>query len=235
MAVVLPALLVGVGAWMVTARALHHPQEVLASPGGPGASASPSVVPSSPAPSPATVAFATVRGLTLYVPALHVVTLGYHEASYPVALAMTPLGRCVHDYNRYKFTKPPPTAGPDFIVMSSRGRPHPATSAVDVAMRAGTVILSPVTGRVASVRHYLLYGRTPDIRLAIWPEGRTKIQVVMEHLTDLRVRRGQQLFAGVTPIATPRILPFSSQVNDYIGAGIPHIHVEVNTYGHPPQ
>jgi len=61
MAVVLLGLLVGVGAWMVTARALHHPEEVLTSPGRPGESASPSVFPSSPAPSPATVAFANLE------------------------------------------------------------------------------------------------------------------------------------------------------------------------------
>jgi hypothetical protein len=27
------------------------------------------------------------------------------------------------------------------------------------------------------------------------------------------------------------VFPFSSQVNDYIGPGIPHVHIEVNTLG----
>jgi hypothetical protein len=180
---------------------------------------------------PATEAFAQVRGLALYVPARRYIALAYHEASRHNALALTPLGTCVRNENRTKFTRPQPTAGPRYMVMSSRGRPDPATSALDVAMRPGEPVLSPVSGIVLRVKRYRLYHTYPDIRVVVQPAGRPDLQIVLIHLTDREVSRGSVLFAGVSVIAYPRPLPFRSQVNDYVGAGISHVHLEVKTVG----
>lgn len=198
------------------------------SPGGTGPSSSPPTPPAQ-----LTQAFATVHGIQLYLPATsdRIVKIGYHEASYPVALALTPLGTCVRDFNRTVFAKPSPTPGPDYIVMSSRGRGHPATSAADVAMPRGTTVLSPVTGVVRSAKPYRLYGRYRDVRISIQPEGLTGIEVVVIHVDRVVVHRGDRVFAGVTALGVPRVFPFSSQVNDYIGPGIPHVHIEVNRLG----
>jgi hypothetical protein len=160
-----------------------------------------------------------------------VVRVGYHEASFHMALALTPMGRCLRDYNRTKFAKPPATPGPDYLVMSSRGRGTPATTAADVAMPLGTTVLSPATGVITSAKPYRLYGRYFDIRIAIRPDRTNRIEVVVEHVNHVRIHRGDRVFAGVTPLGIPRVFPFSSQINDYIGPGIPHVHIEVNTLG----
>lgn len=210
----------------------HHGRPLLAAPAGaqPGV-ASRSPEQAAPPPSPRTAPFAMVRGLTLYLPSKVVVRVGYHEASFPVAIGLTPLGRCLRDFNRTKFTKPPPTAGPDYLVMSSRGRRQAATSAADVALRPGTVVLAPVTGVVTSAKAYRLYGRYRDMRVAIRADGSRGIEVVVIHIDRVVVHRGDRVFAGVTAMGVPRIFAFSSQVNDYIGPGIPHVHIEVNTIG----
>ncbi len=201
-----------------------------------GAETPPAATPTAPPwrpPTPSTPAFATVRGIVLYLPAGEdrVVRIGYHEASYPVALAMAPFGTCLRDFNRTKFAKPPPTPGPDYIVMSSRGRGQPATSAADVALPRGTTVLSPATGVVTSAKPYRLYGRYRDVRISIRPDGVSGVEVVIIHVDRVLVHRGDRVDAGSTPIGIPRVFPFSSQVNDYIGPGIPHVHIEVNRLG----
>jgi hypothetical protein len=185
----------------------------------------------SPPPPPGTAAFASVRGVTLYLPVRSPIAVGYHEASLPDALALRPLGRCAHDYNRTKFVPPRASDGPEYLVMSSRGRPHPATSAADVALLPDVAVLAPVTGTVKSVKTYRLYGAYPDLRLAITPDGHPRFRVVLIHVRALLVRPGDVVFAGVTRIARVRVFPFSSQVNDYIGPGIPHVHIEVKEIG----
>jgi hypothetical protein len=182
-------------------------------------------------PVPLTRPFASVHGLRLYLPVPRPALVGYHEASYRVARALSPVGRCVRDYNRTKYKKPPPGPGPAYFVMSSRGRGHPATSAADIAMAPGAVVRSPVTGVVVGTRPYRLYGRYPDVRIAIRPDAVRGIQVIVIHVQRVRIHRGERLFAGVTPLGVPRVFPFRSQVNDYIGPGIPHVHIEVNSFG----
>jgi hypothetical protein len=123
--------------------------------------------------------------------------------------------------------------GPRYIVWPSRGRPHRPTSAVDVATRIGDGVLSPVTGTVWRVKRYRLYGAYFDLRISVIPSGHPELRVIIIHVAHVRVRRGSILVAGVTPIARVRVLPFRSQVNDYVGGGVPHIHIEVKSVGAP--
>jgi murein DD-endopeptidase MepM/ murein hydrolase activator NlpD len=161
----------------------------------------------------------------------HALLIGYHEASRPGALALRPIGRCAHDYNRTRFTCPPPARGPPFLIMSSRGRVDPPTSAVDVAMRSGAAVLSPVTGVVLSVKAYRLYGAYPDVEITLGADGIPGLRVLLIHIDRVKVRRGDFVVAGRTPLGRPRRFPFGSQVNDYVGVGIPHVHIEVKRRG----
>jgi hypothetical protein len=176
---------------------------------------------------PRSQAFARVRAVTLYLPVPHPVGVMYHEAALPPALELRPLGHLLHNYNRFKFHRPAATAGPDYIVMSSRGRSQPATSAGDIVLRPDTLVRSPVTGRVVGVRRYSLYCRYPDERVAIEPADDPRLQVVMIHLRGVRIRRGQRVFATLSVIGRPRDFPFRSQVDDYLRGGNPHVHIEV--------
>ena len=179
----------------------------------------------------ATQPFATVKRLALHLPARRPKAVAYHEAALPAALALKPLGRCARNVNRYKFDCPTTTPGPRYVVMSSRGRVHPATSAVDVAISRRSSVLSPVTGTVANVRPYSLYGTYRDYRISFIPKGRPDLAVVMIHLRAIRVRPGDQVVGGATVVGSPRRLPFHSQVNDYVGWGVSHIHLEVKRIG----
>ena len=115
----------------------------------------------------------------------------------------------------------------EYLVMDSRGRPAPATSAVDVVLRRSDRVLSPVTGHVWNVRRYRLYGRYRDLRVAIVPEGRPDRLVVVIHLRDVRVRRGDQVIASQTVLGRARRFPFLSQVDRYVSGRFPHVHIEV--------
>src|SRR6185369_6438993 len=94
--------------------------------------------PIAPSPPPQGVPFARAKGVTLYLPAPDPRLIGYHEASYPDAATLAPIGRLQKNANRTKFRPPKDEKGPRYTVMSSRGRPTPATSAVDVVVPPST-------------------------------------------------------------------------------------------------
>lgn len=156
------------------------------------------------------------------------VAVAFHEASYRDAVRLRPLGVCGVCRNRWKFTPPPPVDGDlRYMVMDTRGRSQPATSAVDVVVRRRGEIVSPVDGVVRRVKRYRLYGRYRDTRVEIRPRGTARRLVVLLHLSHVRLRSGDRVEASVTPIGFARRLPFQSQVDRYVPGGHPHVHVEV--------
>ena len=179
-------------------------------------------------PDPQLVVFARFHDIRLFLPAVHVVCVCYHEASYDHAMTLQPLGRLKGDHNRTKFPRDTPhTAGPSYVIMSSRGRSTPATSAVDVVLAAATPFLAPVDGVVTKVRAYRLYGHYKDVELSIRPENDPAFRVVMIHLQRVRVEPGDSAIQGVTPLGEPRVFPFSSQSAYYVGGRHPHVHLEI--------
>jgi hypothetical protein len=177
--------------------------------------------------------FAQAKGLTLYVPTHRLLGIGYHEASLAGGLSLTPLGRCVDNANTARFRIPAPTAGPDYVILQSRHRRQGPTTAADVAMSRGSMAVAPISGTVVRVTLYRLYKYWLDYRVEISPGGTRRLRVVMIHLTDIRVSRGAVVVAGMTPIGRPRLFPFHSDINDYVGAGVPHVHLEVKELGPP--
>ncbi len=178
--------------------------------------------------------FARFEELSLHLPSEDVLLLGYHEASFPDALALTPVGDAIANENRTKFTAPPTDPdGPEYIVLSSRGRGHPATSAVDLVLRDDTPVLSMVTGTVTDVRPYALYGKYPDTRIEIIPDARPDLRVVVIHVADVGVQAGDHVEAGVTRLAGgPNRFPFASHIDRYFEKDRwPHVHVEVKRAG----
>jgi murein DD-endopeptidase MepM/ murein hydrolase activator NlpD len=182
---------------------------------------------------PPTAPFARVGRLLLYLPGTDVAGVGFHEAALPAAMAMTPLGRCARDANRGRVRCPARTAGPAYVILPTRHRAAGPTTAADVAMPADAVVRSPVTGVVVDRRWYWLYGVSRDQRLVIRPDDARGLVVVLIHVTGLRVRTGDRVVAGVTPIASPRVIPFKSDINRYVGPSIPHVHIEVKHRGAP--
>jgi hypothetical protein len=111
--------------------------------------------------------------------------------------------------------------------MSSRGRAHPATSAVDIVVARGQQVYVPVSGTVVEIKPYRLYGTYRDLRVAIRPTDAPTLQVVMIHLEKVSLEVGDTVVASVTPLGIARVFPFRSQVDDYVTGGRPHVHLEV--------
>lgn len=179
-----------------------------------------------PAPAPPPV-FANVAGVEVVVPATDAKIVGFHEAAYPVALPMLPLGNPLVNDNITKHANPVPTPGPNFVIMSTRGRPHAATSAVDIVPEHGERILAPVTGTVVTVRPYDLYGKYPDNRIEIVPDARPDLKLTILHVAGPQVVPGQHVHAGETVIAQQAThFPFDSHVDAYAGGKPAHVHIE---------
>jgi len=187
------------------------------------APASPTTPPHDPWPG-----FADAGGTVLHLPVPRPVAVLYHEASLPGGLTLRPWGHCARNENRTKYRVPaaaPP--GRAYTVMSSRGRPHPATSAVDVVVGEGQQVYVPVSGTVVERKAYRLYGTYPDLRVAIRSDDGPAVQVVMIHLANVQVHVGDTVVASMTPLGIARVFPFRSQVDDYVAGGHPHVHMEV--------
>ena len=178
-------------------------------------------------PTPTPEAFARSRGLALFLPTPTPAGVLYHQASYHDAWTIHPLGHLSRNANRSMFDPPRDGPGPDYIVMSSRGRGTPATSAVDVVLPSGSPVAAPVSGRVTKAKPYVLYGRYRDWRVEILPTGRPDVRVVIIHLAEVQVRRGDRVSATLSVVGYPREFPFRSQVDDYLTGGDPHVHIEV--------
>jgi hypothetical protein len=172
--------------------------------------------------------FGVGHGIRLRLPSEDLVAVAFHEASYEDSVRLRPMGVCRVCRNRWKFSPPPPVDRDlRYIVMDTRGRSQPATSAVDVVVRRNSEIVSPVDGVVRRVKRYRLYGRYRDLRVEIRPEDVRRRRVVMLHLSHVRLRRGDRVEASVTRIGLARRLQFESQVDRYVAGRYPHVHLEV--------
>lgn len=178
--------------------------------------------------------FARFDDLPIHLPNDDVVLVGFHEASLGDALQMTPHGEIAMNENTTKFSAPAAAPdGPRYVVLSSRGRVHPATSAVDVMLRDDVPVKSVVSGTVTDVRPYALYGRYEDTRIEIQPADRPDLRVVLIHVSGVQVRVGDVVTAGETVLAaTANRFPFASHIDRYTEPDRwPHVHLEVKRAG----
>ena len=179
-----------------------------------------------------TPAFARAAGVTLRVPAEDVRGITYHESLFGSAAALRPSGRLLQNAN--PGVEPPPDAiGPGYIVMETRDRGTPPTSASDDVLARTEPVLAPVTGTVIRVTSYPLYCEWPDVRVAIRPAGASGRTVQIFHLVDPRVERGDHVRVSHSVIGRARLFPFRSQTQDF-GLGARHVHLEIERDGSAP-
>jgi hypothetical protein len=174
--------------------------------------------------------FARIDAVSLHLPAEEVVLVGFHEASSRDALAFDPVGSLEDHQNTTKFDPPSDVAsGPPYVVLSSRGRPFPATSAIDVLLDEAEPVRSPVSGIVTDVRSYHLYGKYADQRIEIAPLDAPDQRIVMIHLDGVRVSIGDEVLVGETIVAAgARLFPFGSHIDRYTEPHrYPHVHYEI--------
>ncbi len=184
----------------------------------------------------ATLPLARVGGVLLRLPGTAPIVVGYHEAATAVPLALEPVGVLLDNRNATRVEAPPDdVAGVPYLIMTSRGRRAPATSAVDIVLADDQPILAPVTGTVSDVRTYWLYGTHLDTRLEIRPDDDPSLRVVLVHVRDALVRLGDTVEAGSTVVAAgPTRFPFSSHIDvDTAPDRWPHVHLEVQPFDAP--
>lgn len=171
---------------------------------------------------------ASADGIELVTSSATTRMVGYHQAGSRRALALHPRGSPISNRNVGRYAAPPPTPGLDYAILWNRHRGTHPTSAVDLAMAPGHPVPSPVSGTVARVKPYALYGRYPDLMVTIVPDGAPDRRVVVMHLDVTTVKPGDRVVAGHTPIAKrARRLPFPSQIDKLAGPGTVHVHTEV--------
>jgi len=230
------AILAGtIVAGTVATPAQGLPQFPVAPIAGPQAAAPAAPAPADARPEWEAPVIARCGDLELVSPSRALTLVSFHEASRPQALELVPVGRMAINDNPYKFH---PTAdvedGLPYVVQVSRGRSNPATSSIDLAMPEDKRLRAIVSGTVLDVRPFTLYGRYEDVRVEIAPEGHPDLVVVLIHLEGVRVRPGDVVVAGETPIADgARLFPFFSQVEEHLDEHAPHAHVECKPAGSP--
>lgn len=170
---------------------------------------------------------AVYDGVQLLEPSDEALAIGFHEAggSHP---ALVPVGRILRNENPATTGRTASRPFPDVRVLPSRGRGGPSTGAVDVALPPDTDVRAPVTGTIAVVSPYALYGGTiTDILVEIEPEGRPHLRVVMYHLEDVQVAVGDAVTAGESVIAEgARTLDVRNQIDRY-ASSCPCPHVDM--------
>jgi hypothetical protein len=175
------------------------------------------------------VAYADWQGLVLFKPHVDTVGFGFHEALYHTARVLRPLGHLVLNDNRRKYPNPPPrTDGPGYVVMASRGRSTHPTTSTDIVVPSLATMRAPVTGIVKEVAIYQLYCRSPDWKVKIRPDSHPDMLVMILHMGQPFVRKGDRVLASITPIGRSRQDDGpSAQENDYWPDRYPHVHIEI--------
>lgn len=158
---------------------------------------------------------ATVGGIELLDVSTQTLAIGFHEGA-TRSRSLTPVTEV-------------PKGAPRPVVLPSRGRGTGATTAVDIAVPAGSAITAPVTGEVVEANTYALYGATEDFLVTIAPSEAPGLRVRLFHLDDPRVAVGDDVVAGKTVIAgTSRQLSIASQIDRVSGKRTPHVHLQVD-------
>lgn len=153
--------------------------------------------------------FASANRVAIHSPSPEVVLVGFHQAAF----------RGVSQLRHHKNVR--------MITLPSRRRATGSRTAADISMPPGTEVLSPVTGRVAAVQSYALYGRYPDLRMQIIPDDNPRMVLTVLHVTGARVKAGDRVEAGRTVIAREATqFPFTSQIDRFAGP-LPHVHLEL--------
>ena len=190
-------------------------------------------------PTPIFASYGKVK-LRLPVAVNRLTEIGFHQASYAWALRMkTPLkdadpSKANKKRGTSRETSSQPT-GENAVLVGRvirmwRTRPGKPDTAADVGGKPGTAVLSPVTGTVVKIKSYKLYGKWPDYEMHIVPDGHDNLDIVMIHLTELEVKVGDRVTAGVTKVAHIRKLSdkFTDQLAQYTRDGGDHVHLQVN-------
>jgi len=191
-----------------------------------------------------TALFASYRSMFLYLPVSgsDLTEIAFHQASGDRALSMDPLvpyadmteavanhgsGRSIEDSC---CPDKPHILGGEALRMWRSNRSGPPDTAVDIGAAPGTAVYAPVSGEVLEVRPYFLYGEHADFEIHITPNGWADIDVVLIHVDNVQVEKGDRVVGGITQLAEIRNLSddVSLQLAQFDEHGGNHTHMQLN-------
>lgn len=154
-------------------------------------------------PQPQVIAKLGDLRLQLPIPSSRVTAIGYHGAG-EGALALEPVGRQANEGLLARLGHKlfgGGGHGPAWYQIGGGQGPH--TSGLDVGATPGTMVYSPVDGRVVGVTPYIIDGRTYGERIEIQPAQAPSVVVSLTHLSALdALSVGSTVAAAQTPLAT---------------------------------
>jgi hypothetical protein len=103
------------------------------------------------------------------------------------------------------------------------------TGSVDVGAPAGSAVTSPVTGTVAGVESYKLFGKYDDVEIDIAPDATSGTTVSLILIADPTVGIGATVTAGRTALGKVRACPpdLKDELGRYTHDSGAHVHLEV--------
>ena len=155
--------------------------------------------------------------------------IGYHQSFNKSSLPIKPsINQLDGEPSKGEVRENTRLGRPLAFTMSKRGRGTAQTSSVDITMLEESDVLSPVDGVVVDVVPYKLYGIHDDFRIEIMADDYGWFKIVIAHVKDIAVVKGQRVNTGVTKLARVRSLDMNSQINEYVDGSKEHVHLQVN-------
>ena len=186
-----------------------------------------------PVKQPPLISYCGQMEITLPVSKENFSALAFHSAYNPHAYNLTPVGRKI---NTKKMSKAKArkllrnTENLSYVVMDRSGRNGRKLSAIDLGAEALSKVKAPISGSVALVKKYKLYSYLDDYEVHILPLGYRDRHMVIIHITDIRVKKGDSLSRGKTVIGRVRQLSkqMKTQLREYSKDRGDHIHLQIN-------
>lgn len=143
----------------------------------------------------------------LPVPGDATTAIAYHPVGSPDAVAFSPEGECVSGGGIGQRLADIFKSGGDvqyYLIDGNGGDASAETAGLSVGAVPGSGIVSPVDGVVVAVKKYEVSGRHADVQIDIRLTADPTLMLVLTHVSHVRVKPGEQVVAGETPIGEVR-------------------------------
>ena len=179
-------------------------------------------------------AFARVESKSLVLPVSmsKATIVAYHSLDDELAVVLTPLGQRIDGSLTTQGSAVAASSqeeGVPYYVLDSKGRSGSGTTAVDIGAPAGTLVVSPVSGTIRSVKQYKLFGKYDDVQIDISPQGLSEVIVTLLLVAEPRINIGESVQAGKTVLGVVRspVPELAERLSPLTGDEGAHVHLQV--------
>jgi len=94
-----------------------------------------------------------------------------------------------------------------YLMGEEPGDGSSSTAGLDVGAVPGSIVVSPVSGKVVAVKKYSILGRYPDVEVQVQLADDPSLLLIITHLAEPRVQMGDTVTAGHSAIGVLRGFP----------------------------